>query len=76
MPNQNKTHHHVYHVLFKIQGSRVISRPGPILMWRLITVILPPSPDSKKVVVSYKRQYVQEVLVNRLVKLTQEKVVR
>ena len=36
--------------------------------------ILLPSPDSRGVVVSYKRKYVQEVLVNRLVKLAQEKV--
>ena len=38
------------------------------------TAILLPSSDSRRVVVSYKRQYVQEVLVNRLVKLAQEKV--
>ena len=34
----------------------------------------PPSADSRRVVVSYKRKYVHEVLVNRLVKLVQEKV--
>ena len=39
------------------------------------TAILLPSADSKRVVVSYKRKYVQEVLVNRLVKLVQEKSV-
>ena len=33
-----------------------------------------PSPDSRMVVVSYKRKYVHELLVNRLVKLAQEKV--
>ena len=33
------------------------------------------STDSRRVVVSYKRKYVQEVLVNRLVKLAQEKSV-
>ena len=39
------------------------------------TVILLPSADSfKKVVVSYKRKYVHELLVNRLFKLAQEKV--
>ena len=37
--------------------------------------ILPPSTDSRRVVVSYKRNYVHKVLVNRLVKLAQEKVV-
>ena len=31
--------------------------------------ILLPSPDSRRVVVSYKRKYVHKVLVNRLVKL-------
>ena len=38
------------------------------------TGILLPSADSRRVVVSYKRRYVHEVLVNRLVKLAQEKV--
>ena len=36
--------------------------------------ILLPSADSRRVVVSYKRKYVHEVLVNPLVKLAQEKV--
>ena len=39
------------------------------------TAILPPSPDSRRVVVSYKPKYVHEVLVNSLVKLAQEKSV-
>ena len=38
------------------------------------TAILLPSADSRMVVVSYKRKYVHEVLVNCLVKLAQEKV--
>ena len=38
------------------------------------TAILLPSADSGRVVVSYKRKYVHKVLVNRLVKLAQEKV--
>ena len=38
------------------------------------TVILLPSADSRKVVVSYKRKYVHKVLVNCLVKFAQEKV--
>ena len=33
-------------------------------------------PDSRRVVVSYKQKYVHLVLVNCLVKLAQEKVVR
>ena len=33
-----------------------------------------PSTDSRRVVVSYKRKYVQKVLVNCLVKLVHEKV--
>ena len=37
------------------------------------TVILLPTTDSRSVVVSYKQKYVQEVLVNCLVKLAQEK---
>ena len=39
------------------------------------TVILPPSADSRRIVVSYKQKYVHEVLVNCLVKLAQEKSV-
>ena len=39
------------------------------------TAILLPSTDSRKVVVIYKQKYVHEVLVNHLVKLTQEKSV-
>ena len=35
------------------------------------TAILLPSADSRRVVVSYKRKYVHEVLVNCLVKLAQ-----
>ena len=38
------------------------------------TVILLSSADSRRFVVSYKRMYVHEVLVNCLVKLAQEKV--
>ena len=38
------------------------------------TAILLPYTDSRWVVVSYKRKYVYEVLVNHLVKLAQEKV--
>ena len=34
----------------------------------------PPSADSRRIDVSYKRKYVHEVLVNHLVKLAQEKV--
>ena len=37
--------------------------------------ILLPSTDSRRAVVSYKRKYVHEVLVNPLVKLAQEKSV-
>ena len=38
------------------------------------TAILLASVDLRRIVVSYKRKYVQEVLVNHLVKLAQEKV--
>ena len=41
----------------------------------LFVVILLPSAESlRRVVVSYKQKYVQEVLVNYLLKLAQEKV--
>ena len=39
----------------------------------IFTAILLPSADSNGVVVSYNRKYVHEVLVNLLVKLSQEK---
>ena len=39
------------------------------------TAILLPSADSRRVVVSYKRKCVYEVLVNHLVKLAQKKSV-
>ena len=39
----------------------------------IISMAILPSADSRRVVVSYKRKYVHEVLVNRLVKLAQEK---
>ena len=39
------------------------------------TAILLPYADSRRDVVSYKRKYVHEVLVNRLVKVAQEKSV-
>ena len=38
------------------------------------TAILLPSADSRRVVVSYKRKYVYEVLVNHFVKLAQVKM--
>ena len=41
----------------------------------ITTVILLPSADSRRVVVSYKQEYVHKVLDNRLVKLAQEKSV-
>ena len=40
----------------------------------IATAILLPSTDSKRVVVSDKLKYVYKVLINRLVKLVQEKV--
>ena len=39
------------------------------------TAILIPSADSRRAVVSYKRKYVHEVLINCLVKHAQEKSV-
>ena len=38
------------------------------------TVILLPSADSRRVVVSYKQKYVHKVQVNHLVELAQENV--
>ena len=64
----------------QIQGSPVRSRSGPILSWRLIMKWFLRSCSylllihSRRVVVSYKRKYVHELLVNRLFKPAQEKV--
>ena len=63
------------------QGSRARSRPAPIISWRLImnyflrSFSSLPLNHSRRVVVSCKRKYVLEVLVNGLFKLAQEKVV-
>ena len=68
-------------VWLHIQGSRVRSRSGPILSWRLImkwflrSFSSLPLIHSRRVVVSYKRKYVHELLVNRLFKPAQEKSV-
>ena len=43
--------------------------------YRICTTILLPSSDSRRVIVSYKRKYVHEVLVTHIVKLAQEKSV-
>ena len=68
-------------VWLQIQGSQVRSWPSPILSWRLIMKLFLRSffslrlNHSRRVVVSYKRKYVHEVLLNRLFKHTQEKSV-
>ena len=58
--------------------ASLISFPSNIFMEIdheiISTVILLPSAESRRVVVSYKRKYVHKVLVNHLVKLAQEKV--
>ena len=64
----------------EILKVNVRSRPRPILSWRLImkqflrSFSSLPLNHSRRVVVSYKRKYVHEVLVNCLFKLAQEKV--
>ena len=66
-------------VWLQIQGSRVWSRPGPILSWRLIMKLFLrsfsslPLNHSRRFVVSYKRKYVHEVLVYRLFGLPRKK---
>ena len=54
--------------------------PGPVPYFaeidhEIISTAILPSADSRRVVFSYKRKYVQEVLVNCLVMLAQEKSV-
>ena len=66
-------------VWLQIQESRVRSRHGPILSWRLIMNSFLQSffslmlNHSRRVVVSYKRKYMHKVLVKRLFKLAQAK---
>ena len=51
-------------------------KPTPSICWHQIKKILWSSPfpaDSRRVVVSYMQKYVHQVMVNRLVKLAQEK---
>ena len=62
-----------------IRGHELDPGPVPYLFKEIdheiiSTTILLPSTDSRRVVVSYKRKYVHEVLVNCFVKLAQEKV--
>ena len=59
----------------QIQESQVRSHTFVEIVHEIISTAIPlPSPDSRRVVVSYKKKYVHEVLVNFLVKLAQEKV--
>ena len=52
----------------QIQGSRVQSRPGPVLSeidHEIISMaIFLPSPDARRIFVSYKQKYVHQLLVN------------
>ena len=60
--------------LLQIEGLRVRSHTFVEINHKIIsTVILLPPSDSRRVVVSYKQKYVQEVLVRCLVKLAKEK---
>ena len=43
--------------------------------YEIISTVIRPSADLRRVVVSYKRKYVFEVLINHLVKLSQDKSV-
>ena len=49
------------------------SHPFPEIDHEIISTAILPSADTRRVVVSYKQKYVHKVLVNRLVKLAQEK---
>ena len=55
-------------------GLQLFHGPVPDWLWHNFYGPSPPSADSRTIVVSYKRKYVHEVLVNRLVKLAQEKM--
>ena len=57
-------------------GSLILARSHTFVEIEIIsTAILILSADSRRVVISYKQKFVHEVLVNRLVKLAQEKSV-
>ena len=70
----------LWSLLNKQCRSRADCSSGPILSWRLImkwflrSFSSLPLIHSRRVVVSYKRKYVHELLVNRLFKPAQEKV--
>ena len=73
------THMLFIHTVNKQRGHEFDSSPVPYFRGRFILKYnfyshLPPSADSRRVVASYERKYVQKVLANRLVKLAQEKV--
>ena len=57
-----------------MRGGGGVSNKYCLLPFLIFTVIHLSSADSRRVVVSYKRKYVHEVLVNCLVKVVQEKV--
>ena len=70
----------LWSLLNKQCRSRADCSSGPILSWRLImkwflrSFSSLPLIHSRRVVVSYKRKHVHELLVNRLFKPAQEKV--
>ena len=64
-----------YLSVHRSSGGEFDPSPVPEIDHEIIsTVILLPSADSRRVVVSYKRKYVHQVLVNCLVKLAKEKM--
>ena len=85
--NKHPPIHHIrlHSAVSKVSDCRYVSdcRSGSILARShtfaeidheiISTAIHLPSADSRRVIVSYKRKYVQEGLVNCLVKLAQEK---
>ena len=73
------THQVIYVSDCRSRGHKFDPGPVPYFLgdrsWNNFYCHSPPSADSKRVVVSYKRKYVHKVLANCLVKLAQERSV-
>ena len=74
MLEDQKSHIQIWYLLHIRQHTMTQSHTFAEIDHEIISMaILLPSSDSRKVVVSYKRKYVHEALVNCLVKLAHEK---
>ena len=71
IPTRSHTFMDIDHEIIPTQSHTFMDIDHEIIS----TVILLPSAESRRVHVSYKKKYVHKVLINRFVKLAQEKSV-